>query len=466
MLTKTLDLNLELRDWQKECMEHQSRFTVLACHRRSGKSHLAVYELAAAALQKAGNYAYVSPQKNQSKTNVWDVFKSILKNFIGVRASDGTDLVYFKESDITIRFFNGSVIYFLGGEDPDKIRGAKLSGVIVDEVAQTPIELWTEVLRPALMDTHGWALFIGTPKGINLFSELFYRGQDPAFMPEWSSRRFTCYDTKVLNDEEIEAYKKEVNDNTFQREMLCSFEASADDQFLTLEEVNAAMNREYNERTYTATLPLVMGVDVARMGQDRSVVFFRRGLYTETPIEFQQMPLTTLANHLYEISQTRRPDYIVVDGTGVGGGLVDIMLNMHMSVLEVCFKGRPDDPSFANKRTEMWFRMGEWIRRGGHLPNIASLKQELCAPLYEADESGRKLLEAKKKMRARLGFSPDYADALCLTFAQNFDVPIQHNFDEYLYDEYSVRLNQRPVTPVDRFEKRITRYYDYPRKYR
>lgn len=466
MSTKTLDLNLDLRNWQKDCMEHQTRFTVLACHRRSGKSHLAAYELSAAALQKEGNYAYFSPQKNQTKTNVWDVFKLILKNFIGVKGKDGTELVYFKESDITIRFFNGSVIYFLGGEDPDKIRGVKLSGAIIDEVAQMPVELWTEVLRPALMDTHGWALFIGTPKGINLFSELFYRGQDPEFKPDWSSRRFTCYDTKALNDEEIEAYKKEVNENTFQREMMCSFDASADDQLLNLEEVNAAMMREYDERSYSATLPLVMGVDVARMGQDSSAVFFRRGLYTEKPITFEKMPLTVLARHLFEIYQTRRPDYVVVDGTGVGGGLVDMLVDMHVPVMEICFKGKPEDASYANKRTEMWCKMAEWIRRGGHLPNMTNLKQELCAPLYEVDEGGRKLLEAKKKMRERLGSSPDLADALALTFAQNFDVPVHRDFMESLSEDYGINFSKRPVTPVDRFERRITVFYDYSREYR
>lgn len=465
MSVKTLELNLELRDWQRDCMQHQTRFTVLACHRRSGKSHLAVYELAAAALQKKGNYAYVSPQKNQSKTNVWDVFKQILKNFIGEKASDGTDLVYFKESDITIRFFNGSVIYFLGGEDPDKIRGAKLEGVIVDEVAQTPTELWTEVIRPALMDTKGWALFIGTPKGINLFSELFYRGQDPAFQPEWSSRRFTCYDTKALSDEEISAYKKETNENTFNREMLCDFSASADDQLLNLEQVETAMNRPIPERETTKGLPLIMGVDVARMGADKSAIVFRRGTLVEKPITFENMPLTDLARAVFDIYQDRRPDYVVVDGTGVGGGVVDILVDMHIPVIEVCFKGRAEDSTYANKRTEMWCRMAEWIRRGGHLPNMVKLKQELCAPLYEVDEGGHKLLEAKKKMRERLGSSPDLADAIALTFAQNFDVPFRRSFDEYMRDEFGINFSKRPVTPIDRFEQRVSRD-DYSRKYR
>lgn len=464
MSVKTLELNLELRDWQRDCMQHQTRFTVLACHRRSGKSHLAVYELAAAALQKKGNYAYVSPQKNQSKTNVWDVFKSILSNFIGEKASDGTDLVYFKESDITIRFFNGSVIYFLGGEDPDKIRGAKLEGVIVDEVAQTPMELWTEVLRPALMDTKGWALFIGTPKGINLFSELFYRGQDPSFKPDWSSRRFTCYDTKVLSEDEIESYKKETNENTFNREMLCDFSASADDQLLNLEQVEAAMHN-LNEIPQTKGLPLIMGVDVARMGADTSAVVFRQGMYVEHPITFEQGPLTVLARKIFDIYQERQPDYVVVDGTGVGGGLVDILNDMNVPVFDICFKERASEATYANKRTEMWFKLAEWIRRGGKLPNIVKLKQELCAPLYEVDEGGRKTLEPKKKMRERLGWSPDLADALALTFAHNFDSVPKRSLEDQLRYDYGINVRGYRVTPIDRFEDKLNRH-DYYRQFR
>lgn len=468
MQTKNLSLNLNLRPWQQDCIDHQTRFTVLACHRRSGKSHLAVYELCCAAFSKPGNYAYVSPQKNQSKTNVWDVFKLILKDFVGQKADvEGkTDLVWFKESDITIRFYNGSIIYFLGGEDPDKIRGVKLNGVVVDEVAQTPKELWTEILRPALMDTKGWALFIGTPKGINLFSELYYRGQDPKFQPEWSSRKYDCYSTDAIPPAEIEAYRQESNENTFNREMLCDFSASADDQLISLDDVNAAMSREYDPRVMCLDLPLIMGVDVARMGADKSVIFFRRGKIAEAPIKIENGPLTQLALNVVRYYESRLPDVIVVDGTGVGGGLVDILTARlpQVRILDINFTAKAIDSTFANKRTEMWCDMANWIRTGGYLPNDVELKQELCAPLYEADEAGRKILEPKKKIRDRLGWSPDLADGLALTFASKFDAPFEKGIGDVLRDQYNINLRSAYDTPLDRFVARAKTHDCYRKR--
>lgn len=454
--TKTLSLNLTLRQWQQDCIRDQTRYTVLACHRRSGKSHLGVYELSAAAFSVVGNYAFISPQKNQSKTNVWGVFKQILSNFIGVRADDRKEIVEFRETDLTIRFYNGSVIYLLGGEDPDKIRGAKLQGVVVDEVAQTPKELWSEVLRPALMDSHGWALFIGTPKGINLFSELYYRGKDPRFQPEWSAKKFTCYNTGALSPSEIESYKREVDDNTFRREMLCDFTASADDQLLVLDEVQAAMNRDYDERLFNMTLPLVMGVDVARMGADRSAISFRRGMIAEMPITLHQMPLTDLALVISKYYNERRPMCICVDGTGLGGGLVDMLIKLHLPVLDICFTAKATEQRFVNKRTEMWWNMAEWIRHGGVLPNDGTLLNELCAPIYETGEDGRIILEAKRKIKDRLGWSPDLADALALTFADKFDVPDVPDIVSGLR-EYGVDIKPETTTQMGRFRSRSRR---------
>lgn len=468
MPTKVLNLNFKPRDWQQDCIDKQTRFTVLACHRRSGKSNLAAFELCSAAFSEPGNYAYVSPQKNQSKTNVWDVFKNILKEFIGQKADlEGkVEIVWFKESDITIRFYNGSIIYFLGGEDPDKIRGVKLHGVVVDEVAQTPKELWTEILRPALMDTKGWALFIGTPKGINLFSELFYRGEDPRYQPDWSSRKYDCYSTGALSTEEITAYRQESDENTFRREMMCDFTASADNQLMCLDDVNAAMNRDYDDRVYSNTLPLIMGVDVARMGADKSVIFFRRGLIAEDPLTAEKMPLTDLASWIYKHYEDRRPLYVIVDGTGVGGGVVDILTSMQVPVLDINFTSKANDSTYANKRTEMWCNMATWIRTGGYLPNDVNLKQELCAPLYEVDESGRKILEPKKKMRDRLGWSPDLADALALTFAQKFDTPMRLDYVEELERQYGIEFDNSEDRQLTRFKNLARGSYVLSRQHR
>ena len=130
MATKELKIDFVPREWQKKCMSEMKRFTVLALHRRAGKTTLAVALLLSAAFSKKGNYVYVSPQKNQSRTNMWDLIKGMLKEII--EAKTKPPLVDIYESDLSIRFQNGSKIWLLGADDPDKIRGAKISGAVVD----------------------------------------------------------------------------------------------------------------------------------------------------------------------------------------------------------------------------------------------------------------------------------------------------------------------------------------------
>lgn len=437
------------RAWQQKCMELQKRFTVLALHRRAGKTTLAVAMLLTAAFRSQGNYVYISPQKNQSKTNMWDLIKQMLGDMLDLKLDKDTRVVEIRESDLSVRFYNGSRIWLLGAEDPDKVRGAKIKGAIVDEVAQMPREIWSEVLRPALMDTNGWALFIGTPKGINLFSELFERGMSDEYRDEWISQRYTCYETKALAPKEIENYRKEVDDNTFRREMLCDFDASSEDQLLSLSDVREAMDREFIPAAYDPNFPLVMGVDVARYGDDRSVVFFRKGRFAERPLFVTNLSLVDLASFVAQAYNERQPAAVFVDGTGLGGGVVDILRNWSLPVYDINFTAKSLNPKFKNRRTEMHFKLADWVKTGGYLPKDETLKKELCASRYMSDESGKYCLESKKDIKKRLGFSPDMCDALALTFAQ--EIGIKREF----WGGRRNHVRTSTKSPIDRYEERI-----------
>lgn len=454
-MARELSLDFVPREWQAKLMEPgvMKRFTVLALHRRAGKTTLAVALLLSKAMQNEhSNFVYISPQKNQTRTNMWDMIKQMLHQFLEYKGKNNKRLVDVYESDLSIRFWNGSKIWLLGAEDPDKIRGAKISGAVVDEVAQMPREVWTEVLRPALMDTKGFALFIGTPKGINLFSELFERGKDPGFEDEWCSFAYTCYDTGTLSPEEIENYKKEVDNNTFRREMLCDFSASAEDQMITMDLVSDAMARQPEPSQLSTLEPLVMGVDIARYGDDSTCIFFRRGMVAEPPILYHHKSIPDVASlvsqHIYE----RRPKAVFVDGTGVGGGVVDILQKWGFPVYDINFGSRSIDPRYKNRRAEMWGRMSEWLRMGGILPRHDKLKQELCAPLFVVSEDGKISLESKNDMRKRLNLSPDVGDALALTFAERIgpDRPVYR--DEF--DDGLKKVVQNRLSPLERFDKK------------
>lgn len=441
------------REWQKKCFAIQKRFTVLAVHRRAGKTTLAVAELIAKALETpSGLFGYLAPELKQARLIAWDALKDMLKPFLEIKQTvNGKPLIEIHETEPYVQFWNGAKIMLFGADKPDRMRGAKFAGAIVDEVAQMPKEIWSDILRPALMDTHGWALFIGTPKGLNLFSELYTYGDR---FEDWVSAKFTCYETGALLDSEIEAYKREVSEETFKREMLCDFTASASDQLISLYVANEACHKTLAPEAIDGC-PLVLGVDVARFGSDRSVMFLRQGLLAYPPIVLQGLDLSTLAYEVHSLCVRKHPDYIFVDGTGVGGGVVDILSYFyHLNVFDINFGSKSTKAEYVNRRTEMWARMGEWLRHGGCLPNDYSLAQELATPTYDINNHGQKILESKAKIKERLGKSPDLADALALTFAEDFtDKP---KTDEGFKQDFNV---VKEYSPYELYEKQLQKSY-------
>ena len=329
-----------------------------------------------------------------------------------------------------------------------------MAGAVIDEVAQMPKELWFEIVYPALLDSKGWALFIGTPKGINLFSELFDMGVSGK--EGWTSLKFTCYQTDALDKADIEQYRKSVSEDTFNREMLCDFTASASNNLISLFDVQQASHKSIDEN-FLGNVPLILGVDVARFGADRSVLCFRKGLLLEEPISFKDLSLMDLAMVIKRYVNERNPTQIFVDGTGVGGGVVDILSSWGIFVNDINFGHKSLDSQFQNKRTEMWCKMAEWLKRGGIIPNNPQLLQELAMPTYEVDDKGRKCLESKKQIRDRLGKSPDMADAVALTFAEDV-TPI---FNEQRELDFLFGNNNRVIETDNPFERYEHEYQNF-----
>lgn len=414
------------REWQKKALALQKRYTVLAVHRRAGKTTLAVAELIISALKHPNAlYAYVAPELKQARLIAWDTLKQMTEQFLAVKdGKQKISLIDVHETEPYIQFWNGARIMLFGADKPDRMRGVKLAGAIIDEVAQMPREMWFDIVRPALMDSKGWALFIGTPKGINLFSELYDNAKN---LDDWASAKFTCYETGALDPDELEAYKREVSEEVFRREMLCDFTASATNQLISLFDAEAAAHKDIDPK-FLGNTPLILGVDVARFGADRSVLFFRQGVLAYEPIIVQDVDLVTLAGIIKQHVSDRHPKAIFIDGTGVGGGVVDILRSWGIDSYDINFGHKSTDRAYANKRTEMWCKLGDWLRKGGIIPNIPSLVEELSMPLYDVTERNEKILESKAKMRERCGKSPDLADALALTFA--VDVQAEKLTDE------------------------------------
>lgn len=439
MTERGVDLGYFPRDWQKQCHRSRKRFTVLALHRRAGKTELAIMELLDSALKfdkDMGLFFYVAPYLKQAKAIAWARLKA------RIEPMRVFGMVEINEGDLSVKFkSNGAVIRIFGADNPDAMRGVRLDGAVIDEVAQIKPEVWIDVLQPALSDRKGWALFIGTPQGVNLFSELYFKA---ANTNDWHSAKYTVYDTNSLDPDEVERLRRDMSETSFAREYLCDFSAAGDDQLISLSDVEAAAKRQIvAEQTQHA--PKILGVDPARFGDDRSVIFPRHGLAALEPMIYRGIDNMDLASRVAAKIEEWKPDAVFIDA-GNGGGVIDRLRQLGYDVIEVPFGGKATSNKFLNKRAEMWWEMREWLKLGGAIPNSVDLKQDMAAPIYWYDSAGRIQLEPKDEIKKRGLPSPDLGDALALTFAHPVAV-------RTMFDRYGVGMHKSKTRDYDPFAK-------------
>ena len=196
------------------------------------------------------------------------------------------------------------------------------------------------------------------------------------------------------------------------------FPPSSANTLLGVEEVEAATKRMLPRGTWEDE-PKVLGIDVARYGDDRSVLFPRQGFAAMQPTVLRNLSTMELVGQAARLIDRWRPDAVFVDSATFGAGVIDRLLQLGYPVLGVDFGGKPVTAGkFANRRAEMYFALAEWVRAGGALPSgHPELTAELTAPTYKFDNANHLLLEKKAEVKKRTGRSPDLADGLALTFA-------------------------------------------------
>lgn len=199
---------------QLEVHESGARFKVLNTGRRYGKSTLAINTTLKAALQKLGRYWIIGPTYRQIKSIYWN---SLLKEYIP------DEIIKRKnESELYIELVNGSFIEFKGAEDPDKLRGARLDGVVLDEYAFMRPVVWEEHIQPMIRESGGWAVFISTPNGFNHFYDLTEFSKK-AKNTDWEYFHYTAYDNPYFPKVEIDKAKAETSPEMFAQEYLGDF---------------------------------------------------------------------------------------------------------------------------------------------------------------------------------------------------------------------------------------------------
>ena len=215
------ELNIQLLDWQKQVWSDETRFKIVAAGRRTGKSRIAAWMLIVNALQAdKGHVFYVAPTQGQARDIMW---QTLLELAHPVVTSSHIN-------NLQIKLVNGATISLKGADRPETMRGVSLAFLVMDEYADMKPEVFEQILRPALADQKGGALFIGTPMGRNHFYDLYKYAEleDDESYQAW---HFTSYDNELLDPDEIDLAKKSMSSYAFRQEFMASFEARGSEMF-------------------------------------------------------------------------------------------------------------------------------------------------------------------------------------------------------------------------------------------
>jgi hypothetical protein len=285
---------------------------------------------------------------------------------------------------------------------------------IFDEASAVPDEIW-EVAEGGLTDGEPHFLAFGNP---TRRTGRFYRACFGDLRNRWNHGVINAETVKMTNKELHREWAEDFGaDSDYYRVRVLGLPpVQGDAQFIPSDTIDAAMSRE---PVKDPGAQLVIGVDVARFGSDRSVIRFRRGLDAKSIPKrvFRGLDTMQLAGHVAQALDEHPNATCVIDGVGVGGGVVDRVRQLGYRVVDLNAGGRPTDTrKFLNIRAEMWTRMRDWIRDGGCLPADDDLRTDLEAVGYGFNAKQQLVIEDKSVMRSRGVDSPDDADALALTF--------------------------------------------------
>lgn len=206
------------RPGQLDLHNLDKRFMLTVCHRRWGKTVYEINKLLKACMtssMEAPRYAYIAPYLKQAKVIAWDYLKHYSRPIPGISIN---------ESELRVDYPNGGRIRLFGADNPDALRGIYLDGVVLDEYAQIPPNLFEEVIFPALTDRRGWLDVVGTPKGRNHFNKLY---EDKQSDPSWAVNIIKASDSGVFTDEELAEIKAAYTDmDLYEQEYECSWTAA------------------------------------------------------------------------------------------------------------------------------------------------------------------------------------------------------------------------------------------------
>ena len=408
------------------------RYSVIVAHRRMGKSVALLNQMIKRALENDRatpypRYAIIQPQLKQAKLNMWDYMKKYTEKFPKRKIS---------ESELYVEFF-GRRIYLFGADNPDSMRGGYLDGAILDEYADMDPDTWNTVVYPMLTDYNGWVVFSGTPKGLNHFYTI---AQKAKTSKDWFYACRNITNSGIFTEEQAKEIESNMPPSAFAQEYMCDFNSSGEDTLIPIETVARATERKPSG---FEDLPLVIGVDIARFGDDDTIIAPRRGTMAYEQIRYHGLDNMQVVDRIANYINKNRVAMCFIDA-GRGEGVIDRLHQLgYANVIEVPFGAAASDSSkYENKRAEMWCEMAEWLKEGS-IPEDPDLRMDLTAPTYKYSKNGRIQLESKASIKDRLKRSPDRGDALALTFAMPVAGRAYRKAPVYLNTDYNFFPNRR-----------------------
>jgi hypothetical protein len=313
--------------------------------------------------------------------------------------------------------------------------------IIFDEASAIDDVIW-EVTNGA-MSTKGaiWLVFGNPTRNTGRFFECFHKLKHRWTNVHVDSRKARMTN-KTLIQQDIADYGE---DSDYVRvRWLGLFPRKSSSQFIGTDLVEKATKQSYPPHAY-AHSAIIVGVDVARYGSDQSAISVRQGLRLHELRKYRQIDTMQLASHAAEAFRSYKADAIMVDGIGIGAGVVDRLKQLGYPVIDVVAGSKPECEKYLNKRAEMWARTKEWLEAGGWIPDDRELKEELCYPEFHYTLKDQLQIESKDDMRDRGLNSPDVAESLVYTFAEILG-PRAGNDEDEEDNQASARRNVSMIT--------------------
>jgi len=354
--------------------------------------------------------------KNQLETKTWRELAKWHKLAKNKAVFEWTATKLYKKDDRETWF--ASAIPW-SKDRPESFAGTHEKHVLMifDEASDIPDIIW-ETTEGA-MTTPGaiWVVFGNPTRNTGRFKECWGK-----FRHRWSGRAIDSRTAKKANQIQLQAWIDDYGDDSdFVRiRVLGKFPKAATTQFIGEDVVDGAVTKRYDQlRDVWGWAPVLMGVDVARFGDDQSVIYVRQGLQTHKILTYREIDTMEFSGHIAGQIKEWKPKTVFVDSVGIGAGVCDRLRQLGFDIIYEVNAGERATKAneFVNLRAEMWQLMKDWLGAGGSIPDEEELKSDLIGVEYGFDGKSRLQLEKKKDMKSRGLASPDLADALALTFA-------------------------------------------------